>query len=118
VMAIIFYSVAEISSTKSRLEIWVLFLLSLLTIAVNGIALSAILFRITEWGITPNRTAVLGGNLLILIHLLVVSLRLYKVLFRREDLPEVGKSISAYLPVYLIWAIVVTFLFPFLFGFS
>ena len=118
VMAIIFYSVAEISSTKSRLEIWVLFLLSLLTIAVNAIALSAILFRITEWGITPNRTAVLGGNLLILIHLLIVSLHLYKVLFSQEDLPEVGKSIAAYLPAYLIWAIIVTFLFPFLFDFG
>src|SRR5690606_20382234 len=118
VMAIIFYSVAEISSTKSRLEIWVLFLLSLLTIVVNAIALSAILFRITEWGVTPNRTAVLGGNLLILIHLLMVSLHLYKVLFRQEDLPAVSKSIAAYLPVYLVWAIVVTFLFPFLFGFS
>lgn len=118
VMAIIFYSVAESSSSKSRLEIWVLFLLSSLTIAVNGIALSAILFRITEWGVTPNRTAVLGGNLLILIHLLIVSVRLYQALSREEKLTGVGKSIAAYLPVYLVWTFIVTFLFPLLFGFS
>src|SRR5690606_41200120 len=62
VMAIIFYSVAESSGIKAKLQVWVLFLLSLLTIAVDGIALSAILFRITEWGITPNRAAVLGSN--------------------------------------------------------
>src|SRR4029079_6125545 len=50
VMAIIFFSVAETSTTtKSRTEIWVLLLLSVVTIIVNGIALSAILFRIAEW---------------------------------------------------------------------
>lgn len=118
VMAIIFYSVAESSHVKRGLEVWVLFLLSLLTIAVNGVALSAILFRITEWGITPNRTAVLGSNLLMLIHLLIISLRLYMVLWRKSELKGVGKAIAAYLPIYLIWAIIVIFLFPFLFGFS
>lgn len=118
VMAIIFYSVAESSSTKGRWEIWVLFLLSSVTIVVNGIALSAILFRISEWGMTPNRTAVLGGNLLILIHLVMVSVRLYKALFRKDDVAGVRQSIAAYLPVYLLWAIIVAFLFPFLFEFS
>jgi hypothetical protein len=117
VMTIIFYSVAESSSTTNRLDIWVLFLLSLLTIVVNGVALSAILFRITEWGFTPNRTAVLGGNIVILIHLLFVTLRLYRVLSRKGDVRGVVKSITTYLPVYLVWAIIVTFLFPFLFGF-
>jgi len=71
VMAIIFFSVAETSkTTKSNAEVWVLFLLSAVTIIVNGVALSAILFRISEWGFTPNRAAVLGGNVLILINLL------------------------------------------------
>jgi hypothetical protein len=51
VIAIIFFSVAERSkTTKSISEIWVLFLLSAITIIVNGIALSAILFRISEGG--------------------------------------------------------------------
>ena len=81
VMAIIFFSVAEISkTTKSPTEIWVLFLLSVVTVVVNGIALSAILFRISEWGITPNRAAVLGGNVLILINLLLVTAQLFRVL--------------------------------------
>lgn len=119
VMALIFFSVAETSkSNQSRLRKWVLFLLSMVTVIVNGIALSAILFRITEWGITPNRAAVLGGNVLILIHLLIVAVRLYRVLFRKDDLAWVGTSITWYMPVYFLWAIVVTFVFPFLFGFK
>ena len=117
VMAIIFFSVAETSRTKSQSEVWVLFLLSVVTIIVNGIALSAILFRISEWGITPNRAAVLVGNVLILIYLLLVTAQLFRVLSKKADITGVGKTIAFYLPIYCLWAMIVTFLFPFLFGF-
>ena len=119
VMAVIFFSIAETSGTnKSRAEIWVLFLLSLVTIVINGVALSAIIFRISEWGITPNRAAVLGGNILILVNLLLASVQLSRVLSKKTDITAVGKAISFYLPVYTIWTIIVTFLFPFIFGFK
>ena len=119
VMAIIFFSVAETSkTTKTKAETWILLLLSVVTVIVNGIALSAILFRISEWGITPNRVAVLGGNVLILINLLLVTTKLFKVLSKKRDITEVGKVISSYLPVYAVWVTIVTFLFPFLFGFK
>lgn len=117
VMAIIFFSVAERSKAVThRAEIWVLFLLSILTIIVNGIALSAIIFRISEWGFTPNRTAVLGANVLILINLLMVTGQLFKVTSNKAELGAVGKTISSYLPVYFAWTIIVTFLFPVIFG--
>lgn len=118
VMAIIFFSVAETSKTKSRVEIWILFLLSIVTIIVNGIALSAILFRISEWGITPNRAAVLGGNVLILINLLLVTAQLFGALFKKGNINGVGRAIALYLPVYFLWTIIVTFIFPVIFGFK
>jgi hypothetical protein len=119
VMAIVFFSIAETSKTTTRaLEIWILFLLSMVTVVVNCIALSAILFRIMEWGITPNRLAVLGGNLLILVNLSLVTIQLYKVLTKKDDIGGVGKVIARYLPVYSLWTIVVTFLFPLIFGFK
>jgi hypothetical protein len=119
VMAIIFFSVAETAKkTKSQPEIWVLFLLSAITIVVNSIALSAILFRILELGITPNRAAVLGSNVLILVNLLLVTVQLYKVLFKSANISAVGGAISFYLPVYVVWTIIVTFVFPLLFGFK
>jgi hypothetical protein len=119
VMAIIFFSIAETSKTEhSQRQVWVLLLLSLVTIIVNGIALSAIVFRISEWGITPNRLAVLGGNLLILIHLLLVSRQMFRVTLKKSQLKEIGISIASYLPVYVIWTIIVTFLFPLIFGFK
>jgi hypothetical protein len=119
VMAIIFFSVAETSrSGKSQPEIWILFLLSVVTIVVNGIALSAILFRISELGITPNRAAVLGGNVLILINLLLVTVQLFKVLSKKAHISAVGNAISYYLPVYVLWTFLVVFLFPLIFGFK
>jgi hypothetical protein len=119
VMAIIFFSVAEASkTTKSQAESWILFLLSFVTVVVNGIALSAILFRISEWGFTPNRAAILGGNILILINLLLVTVQLFKVILKKTDIAGVGKIISLYLPIYVIWTVIVTFIFPLLFGFK
>jgi hypothetical protein len=119
VMAIIFFSVAGTAkAAKSLTETWVLLLLSVVTIIVNGVALSAILFRIAEWGITPNRAAVLGGNVLILINLLLVTAQLFRVTIKKANISEVGKAISLYLPIYFLWTIIVTFIFPFVFGFK
>jgi hypothetical protein len=119
VMAMIFFSVAESSKAiKTQMEILVLFLLSTVTIVVNGIALSAIVFRISEWGLSPNRAAVLGGNVLILINLLLVTAQLFKVLSKKSDITGVGRTISFYLPVYVVWTAVVVFLFPLIFGFK
>jgi hypothetical protein len=118
VMAIIFFSVAESSKEKSQGEIWILFLLSVVTIIVNGVALSAIVLRISEWGITPNRIAVLGGNGLMLINLLLVATQLFRFLNSKSEINGVRSVIAFYLPVYVIWTIIVTFLFPFIFWFA
>lgn len=119
VMALIFFSVAETTPTsKNSTQILILFLLSVVTVVVNGIALSAVLFRIAEGGITPNRAAVLGANILMLIHLLLMGVRLFGTLTRKNDLALVGKSMAVFLPIYSMWSAVVTFLFPLLFGFK
>jgi len=119
VMAIIFFSVAEATNTeKGKTEKWILFLLSVVTILVNAIALSAILFRISTWGITPNRLAVLGSNIFILINLLLVTIKLYGVVTKKSNILEVGGQIAIFLPVYVLWTSFVTFILPFLFNFE
>ena len=119
VMAIIFFSVAEATNTeKGKTEKWILFLLSVVTILVNAIALSAILFRISTWGITPNRLAVLGSNIFILINLLLVTIKLFGVVTKKSNILEVGGQIAIFLPVYVLWTSFVTFILPFLFNFE
>ena len=117
VMAIIFFSIAgTLPTKKNRMQLAVITLLAVVTIIVNGVALSAILFRIAEWGITPNRTAVLGANLLVLVNLVLVLVQLLRVLRGNTPIVRVQHVVSRYLPVYFVWAVVVTLLFPFIFG--
>jgi hypothetical protein len=119
VMALIFFSVVEsVQENKVGLMTWVLASLSLVTLVVNGIALSAIAFRISEWGITPNRLAVLGGNLVMIVHLMMVSRQLILTVRGKSKLDQVGLTLVRYLPIYLLWTTIVIFLFPLLFSFA
>ncbi|MDX1543273.1 MAG: hypothetical protein R3214_04930 [Christiangramia sp.] len=118
VVALIFFSVAEGVKQGKFSALCVLLPLSIVTIIVNAVALSAILFRISEWGFTPNRVAVLGVNILMLIHLVIIAIRLSKTLFKKSDVGIIEKAIAGYLPVYLVWICIVTFIFPLLFGFK
>jgi len=119
VMAIILFAVAESSKKESNQSGNIILLaLSVVTSIVNGIALSAILFRISEWGITPNRLAVLGANILMLINLLMVTYRLYQNRSKKSGMTEVENAIARFLPVYGIWTVIVTFIFPLIFQFK
>lgn len=117
VMAIVVFSVAGTSTReKQRFNEWILFVLSLLALAVDLVALSAILYRVGEFGFTPNRTAVLGSNLLIFVHLVLIAVDLFMVVRKGKRMKIVEHTIAKYLPLYAIWTLFVTFLLPLLFG--
>ena len=119
VMALILFSVAEAGkSNKGLFNLFLLFALSSLTIIINSIALTAISYRILEFGITPNRIAVLGGNILIFIHLLMVSYKLFKTVRGKAEIEAVETSIALFLPVYSIWTAIIIFVLPFIFNFK
>ncbi|MCE5206613.1 MAG: hypothetical protein LLF80_10995 [Porphyromonadaceae bacterium] len=117
VMAIVVFSVAGTSThEKQHFNEWILFVLSLLTLAVDLVALSAIIYRVGEFGFTANRTAVLGSNLLILVHLLLITIDLFKVVWKGKEMKIVEQTIAKYLPFYAAWTLFVTFFFPAIFG--
>jgi len=119
VMAIILFSLTEVSkNASSKINLIILFGLSLLTIIANAIALSAIGFRLSEFGISPNRLAVLGANLLIFVHLLFVSYGLIKNLKGKATIQDVEKEIALFIPAYAVWAAFVTFAMPYIFNFN
>ena len=119
VMAIILFSLAENSKDhENPWSLMILFALSLLTLVVNGIAFTAILFRISEWGITPNRLAILGANFLMLANLVFIAFRLFNRVVRKDEKSKVENAIANFLPIYVFWAMVVVFVFPLLFNFG
>ena len=119
VKAIILFSISESGKHQyGKLTGYILLALSMVTLIVNGIALSAILYRISEWGITPNRIAVLGANVLMLIHLALIAFQLSKQALLKTDKQRIEQSITYYLPVYIVWICIVTFLFPIIFQYK
>lgn len=119
VLALILFSVAEAGkNNKSVFNLYLLFGLSILTIVINSIALTAISFRILEFGITPNRITVLGGNILIFIHLLMVAYQLFKNVNGKTKIEAVEQSIAIFLPIYSLWTAMIVFILPFLFHFK
>jgi hypothetical protein len=117
VMAVIVFSISETSAAgKQKFNEMILLALSIMTVIIDLVALSAIFYRLGTFGITPNRLAVLGSNILILVHLLLIIIALYKVNFRKAPITEVELTISKYLPVYLVWIMFVVFAFPLIFG--
>ena len=119
VMAIILFSLSEATkNANSKINLLFLFGLSVLTIVLNGIALSAISFRLVEFGITPNRIAVLGANLLIFINLVLVAYKLLFIVRGKMEVDKVETTIAFFIPIYAIWTATVTFILPLLFNFK
>jgi len=118
VIAIILFSLTEATNnTSSKFNLIILFGLAILAIIANTIALSAISFRLSEYGISPNRIAVLGANLLVFIHLLFVSYGLFNNLKGKSSIQKIEADIALFIPAYAVWAAFVTFAMPFIFKF-
>jgi uncharacterized membrane protein YhdT len=119
VMAIILFSVTEATKKKNeKISLWFLVGLSSLTIILNSLALSAIIFRISEFGITPNRLAVIVANVLIFVNLVFVAYKLLLIVRGKSELYKVEAVIAMFIPIYGIWAALVTFLLPLFFNFK
>lgn len=91
--------------------------LAVVTLLLDGLALAAILFRLTSYGLTPNRIAVLGANLLFFVHLVGICFFYIRLLARRGSLDQLEGWIVQYLPAYAVWVVFVTVAFPLIFHF-
>ena len=82
---------------------------------IDLVALSAIVFRIGSFGITANKTAALGENLVLLVGLAGLVVPYIRFVFRRGEFEVLLRWQIRYLPVFAIWAGLVVFLFPLIF---
>lgn len=82
-------------------------ILPVVTVILNAVTLSAVIYRINEYGITPNKITLLGTNIVMLGHLVFI-------IYSRFRQKVVDRNLN-YLPVYFIWSLIVVFVFPFVF---
>ncbi|MEU8299618.1 permease prefix domain 1-containing protein [Micromonospora sp. NPDC048909] len=85
---------------------------------IDVLVLAAITGRITEWGFSPNKTAALGENLILLTNL-AWSAWLYLGFVRgRMPFARLERWQTRYVVGYAAWAWTVVLAFPPLFGFA
>lgn len=117
VLAVTIFSITESGSDeKKNISDYVNVALIVLALIIDSVALSAIMFRLTSYGITPNRLAVLGVNILIWANLIWIMLSYLRFLRNKTGPSTIQDSVTKYLPVYGIWAAFVIFTFPLIFN--
>ena len=93
---------------------------ALITVAiiVDSVALSAIVFRLSEYGISPNKLAALGENVLLLVNLAALLVLYVQYFAGKIEFRLIETWQTKYLNVYAVWMAIVVFVFPVVFRFS
>ncbi|CAM3869563.1 DUF4153 domain-containing protein [Mesobacillus thioparans] len=117
ILAITIFSITESDSDeKKNISHYINFALIALALIIDSVALSAIVFRLSTFGVSPNRVAVLGVNLLIWANLIWIMLSYLRYLQNKSGPSDIQEAITKYLPVYGLWAAFVIFGFPAIFN--
>jgi hypothetical protein len=87
-------------------------------LVLDLMVLGAMIARIGDVGFTPNRTAALGLNIVLLVNLAGAAWLSVGFLRRRSTLHRLERWQTTYLPVFALWATLVVVLFPPLFSFD
>jgi hypothetical protein len=87
-------------------------------LALDLMVLGAMIARIGELGFTPNRTAALGLNLLLLVNLAGAAWLSSRFLTGRSTYHRLERWQTGYLPAFAVWAAAVVVILPLLFSFS
>ena len=87
-------------------------------LVLDVMVLGAMVARIGEFGFTPNRTAALGLNLVLLVNLAGAAWLSARFLRRRSTLHRLERWQTTYLPVFAVWAATVVVVLPPVFGFD
>lgn len=100
----------DLLETEQKSRFWQVMVIasSVTALLLDGVALTAIGSRLSAYGLSANRVAVLAENLLLFANLLSLALAL---LFKRST----AKIQALFLSIYALWFLFVTLLFPLFF---
>jgi hypothetical protein len=87
-------------------------------LVLDVMVLGTMIARIGDLGFTPNRTAALGLNLVLLVNLAGAAVLSARFLTRRSTLHRLERWQTTYLPVFALWAATVVVILPPLFAFT
>ena len=119
VLGLCVFSISERGSKESTgiVDMMNIGLVSI-TLLIDVVALAAILFRLTTYGFSPNRLAVIGANLLAFGHLAGILYHYVKFASKKGASQNIEKWVVGYIPAYAIWSVCVAVGFPVTFWFK
>jgi len=119
VLALVLYAMsARDPSTTPNWMDWIQLAGVASALLLDAMVLGSMVARIGDLGFSPNRTAALGLNLVLLVDLAVAAFLSVRFVTRRSTLDRLERWQTSYLPVFALWAAAVVVVLPPLFGFS
>ena len=119
VLALVLYgmSAREPSASPQWMD-WIQLIAVASALLLDLMVLGAMIARIGDLGFTPNRTAAVGLNLVLLVNLVGAAWLSGRFLRGRVRFHQLERWQTAYLPVFALWATAVVIILPPLFGFD
>ena len=119
VLGLVLYGMsARDPSTSANWMDWIQLVAVVGALVLDVMVLGSMVARIGDLGFTPNRTAALGLNVVLLVNLAGAALLSSRFLAGRSTLHRLERWQTTYLPVFALWAATVVVVLPPLFGFS
>jgi hypothetical protein len=87
-------------------------------LVLDVMVLGTMIARIGDLGFTPNRTAALGLNLVLLMNLAGAAWLSARFLMGRSTLHRLERWQTTYLPVFALWGAAVVVILPLVFAFA
>jgi hypothetical protein len=119
VLGLVLYGLsARDPSTSPNWMDWIQLVAVASALLLDAMVLGSMIARIGDVGFTPNRTAALGLNVVLLVNLAGAAALSARFVTRRSTLHRLERWQTTYLPVFALWAATVVVVLPPLFGFS
>jgi len=119
VLGIVFYIISTREGAKKpQIYDWISLFLIIVAMIIDIVALSAIVFRLNSYGVSPNKLAALGENVLVFINLLGMAILFVQFFRRKISFVLLEKWQTRLLPVYALWLGFVGLIFPLIFSFK
>ena len=119
VLGLVLYGMsARDASTSPDWMDWIQLVAVVSALVLDVMVLGAMIARIGDLGFSPNRTAALGLNLVLLVNLSGAAWLSARFLRRRSGFHRLERWQTTYLPVFALWAATVVVVLPPLFDFS
>jgi hypothetical protein len=119
VLGLVVYGISARESTRGRGVMDVIRLVAVIAAIVLDILILVAMFgRVGEFGFTANRVAALGLNLVLLVNLAVTAWLTGRLVAGRVPPVRIERWQTGYLPVFVVWVLIVVLAVPPLFGFA